>query len=95
MMGLTFERVLGRTLWLGVIVSTSLLAIGLVIHLSQPGAASELLLNAGLITLMGTPMLRVALSCVEYMLERDWFFAANAMGVLLVLLVTIWTAWSQ
>ncbi len=94
-MSLTFEQLLGRTLGLGVAVSTALLAMGLLIYLVRPGPAADLLFNGGLVALMGTPMLRVALSCVEYVRERDWFFAVNALGVLAVLLLTIWTAWSQ
>jgi hypothetical protein len=42
---------------------------------------------------MGTPMARVLISCAEYVRERDWFFAFNAFGVLVVLAVTIWHAW--
>ncbi len=89
----SFEALLGRTLWAGVGVSTALLAIGLAVHLAAPGDVSAFLLNAGLLVLMGTPMLRVALSCAEYVRERDWFFAAAALGVLVVLGVTIWAAW--
>lgn len=90
-----FEVVLGRTLGIGVLISTVLLALGLAVSLLAPGHASDLLLNIGLLVLMGTPMARVLLSCVEYVRERDWFFAVNALGVLLVLAVTVWTAWRQ
>ena len=69
-----------------------LLAAGLVLFLLSPGVAASRLLDAGLIVLMGTPMTRVVLSCVEYVRERDWFFALNAFGVLVVLAVTIYTA---
>ena len=90
-----FERLLARTLWTGVAVSTSLLAVGLLLHVAGPGRVSRSVLDAGLIVLMGTPMMRVALSCVEFVRERDWVFAASAFGVLLVLALTIWTAWPQ
>lgn len=91
----TFELVLGRTLGIGVFISTVLLAIGLVLSLLTPGRPADILLNAGLLVLMGTPMTRVLLSCIEYVRERDWFFAVNALGVLVVLAVTVWTAWRQ
>jgi uncharacterized membrane protein len=88
-----FETLLGRTLRVGVTVSTVLLAIGLVLALAWPGPAADVLLQCGLLVLMGTPMARVLLTCVEYVRERDWFFAFNAFGVVIVLAFTIWHAW--
>ena len=92
-MSTPFERILGRTLRAGIVVSTSLLGLGLLLLLSRPGLPADLLLHAGLLVLMGTPMARVLLSCAEYVRQRDWFFAANAFVVLVVLAVTIWQAW--
>jgi uncharacterized membrane protein len=90
-----FETLLGRTLRVGVTVSTVLLAIGLVLALAWPGPAADVLLQCGLLVLMGTPMARVLLTCVEYVRERDWFFAFNAFGVVIVLAFTIWHAWRR
>lgn len=87
------ERLLGRTLAVGVFSSTALLALGLTLSLMMPGRPADLLLDAGLLLLMATPMTRVLISCIEYVRERDWFFAVNAFGVLVVLAVTVWTAW--
>ena len=91
-MSRTFEHLLGRTLHAGIVVSTSLLALGLLLALTTPGAPADLLLHAGLLVLMATPMARVLLSCAEYVRQRDWLFAASALGVLIVLAVTIWQA---
>lgn len=91
----TFELLLGRTLGIGVFISTALLAVGLLLSLVMPGPWADRLLDAGLVLLMATPMARVLMSCVEYVRERDWFFAVNAFGVLVVLAVTVWTAWRQ
>ncbi|BCS35817.1 hypothetical protein TBR22_A50510 [Luteitalea sp. TBR-22] len=88
----TFERVLGRTLGLGVMLATTLLAAGLAWTLLAPGHRAELVLDAGLIVLMATPMARVLLSCAEYVRQRDWFFAVSAGAVLAVLAATIWQA---
>jgi uncharacterized membrane protein len=88
-----FEILLGRTLGIGVTIATALLAVGLTLALAAPGPAANLLLQIGLLVLMGTPMARVLLTCVEYVRERDWFFALNAAGVLVVLGITIWQAW--
>jgi uncharacterized membrane protein len=87
------ETLLGRTLRVGVTVSTILLAIGLVLALAWPGPVAAVLLQGGLLVLMGTPMARVLLTCFEYVRERDWFFAFNAFGVVIVLAITIWQAW--
>ena len=86
------EVLLGRTLGIGVAVSTGLLAIGLVMTLTVGGPVAAGLLNAGLLVLMGTPMTRVLISCVEYIRERDWFFAVSGLAVLMVLAVTVWQA---
>lgn len=88
----TFETLLGRTLGLGVGLSTLLLGLGLGLSLAQAGHAADVLMHAGLIVLMATPVARVLISCVEFIRQRDWFFAANAFGVLVVLAVTVWSA---
>ena len=87
-----FERALGRTLALGVTSATLLLAAGLLWSLVEPGRPADLVLHAGLVVLMGTPIARVLLSCAEYVRQRDWFFALSAGMVLVVLAVTIWHA---
>jgi len=91
----SFERILGRTLGVGVAFATALLAIGLTLALASPGHVADVLLQAGLVVLMATPMARVLITCVEYIRERDWFFAINALGVLAVLGITIWHAWRR
>jgi uncharacterized membrane protein len=91
-----FERRLGLVLGLGVRASALLLGAGLVLFLvGRTPAMADALLRAGLIALMSTPVLRVALSVVEYARVRDWFFLATATAVLLVLLATIATALLQ
>jgi uncharacterized membrane protein len=83
------ETILGRLLLGGVVCSASLLLVGLVIWmLDITPAASTALLNAGLVTLMATPVLRVIVSLVEYVRMRDWFFVLTTLAVLTVLLVS-------
>ncbi len=50
------------------------------------------MLNAGLLVLMATPMLRVLLSVVEYVRMGDWFFASTTLAVIAELSVTVWSA---
>lgn len=74
----------------GVTISALLLAIGLVMWLFDPGYWNALwLLNAGLIVLMATPILRVIVSLAEYVAMRQWFFVAVTTLVLLELTVTV------
>ena len=84
------ERSLGKILTAGVLASTGLLAAGLLLQLlgAVPGAAAALT-NAGLIVLMATPVARVAVSVIEYSLERDWLFAMLTTTVLVILLASL------
>ena len=87
---------LGRLLVAGVAVSAMLLAIGLGMWLFNPDDGSALwLLNAGLIVLMATPIMRVALSFAEYITMRQWFFAGVTILVLVELSVTVLVALSR
>lgn len=93
---LQLERHLGRLLVAGVALSTVLLAAGLACWLWGPaGVISKWLLSAGLIALMATPMLRVAVSFVEYVRMKDWFFAATTVAVLIELAVTMLVAFGR
>jgi uncharacterized membrane protein len=83
---------LGRVLGVGVVASTSLLAVGLVIAFFRPGPVSSWLLQAGLVLLMATPVARVVVSAVEFARLREWFFAGACLGVLAVLAMTVWVA---
>jgi uncharacterized membrane protein len=81
------ERWLGKILTAGVLASTGLLAAGLLLQLlgGEPGAAAALT-RAGLVVLMATPVARVVVSVIEYVLERDWLFVVLTTTVLVILL---------
>ena len=85
-----FEGHLGRLLLVGVICSATLLFAGLLLWVTNlnPAVATGLL-NAGLIVLMATPVIRVIVSVVEYARIRDWFFVLTTLAVLGVLLVSL------
>ena len=87
---------LGRLLATGVAVSAALLAIGLGMWLFNPYDGGAIwLLNAGLIVLMATPIMRVVVSFVEYITMRQWFFAGVTIVVLVELSVTVLVALSR
>jgi uncharacterized membrane protein len=80
------DRAVGRVLNVGVTASSACLAIGLGLSMSAVTAgAAHLLLNAGLVVLMATPVGRVVISVREYALERDWPFVLLTTIVLLEL----------
>lgn len=90
------EAHLGRLLVSGVIVSAALLALGLGLWLADPQSVTAFrLLNAGLLVLMATPMMRVVVSFAEYVNMRQWFFAGVTVLVLLELSVTVIVALSR
>ncbi len=86
-----FEAMLGRLLVTGVVVSATLLALGLVVWLAGIVGA-HLLMMGGLILLMATPIMRVALSVVEYVRLGDWLFSITTLVVLMVLLTSVLVA---
>ena len=93
---ITFEHKLGRLLATGVAASAVLIAAGLLFWLWHPGAPrAGWLLNAGLIVLMGTPIVRVIVSVAEYVRLREWFFVAVTLVVLAELMVTVGVALSR
>jgi uncharacterized membrane protein len=84
------EHHLGRLLVGGVILSAVLLGAGLALWLADPHAPTTgWLLNAGLMVLMATPMMRVVVSFAEYVRMRDWLFVAMTIVVLAELTLTV------
>ncbi|MGH9313698.1 MAG: DUF1634 domain-containing protein [Vicinamibacterales bacterium] len=91
------HKLLGRLLAAGVTLSAICLAAGLTLTLvgSAMGperAAPHPLLDAGLIVLMATPLVRVLVSLSEEIRDRNWFFASITLTVVAVLCATLWTA---
>ncbi|PYR46220.1 MAG: hypothetical protein DMF89_22770 [Acidobacteria bacterium] len=86
------ERILANVLWTGVVASSLSLAVGLVLTLASGGAASGPWLTIGLLTLMATPVARVVVSAIAYVVQRDWLFAFLTSLVLLELAASVVTA---
>ena len=87
------EYHVGRLFVVGVTLSTAVLGVGLALFIVAPDApATSRSLNAGLLLLMATPMLRVLLSVVEYVRMGDWFFAGTTLAVIAELSVTVVSA---
>jgi uncharacterized membrane protein len=90
------EVTLGRLLQGGVLSAAVCLTAGLAIWMTggRPGVAT-VLLTAGLMILMATPILRVVVSLVAYARMRDWFFVSTTLFVFGVLVVTLTLALRQ
>jgi uncharacterized membrane protein len=88
------ERRLGRLLQTGVLASAAFLGVGLIAWMAAGTTAfSSGMLTSGLMILMATPIMRVAVSLIAYVRMRDWFFVATTVGVFLLLAVTVALAW--
>ena len=86
-----FERTLIRVMLAGVWLSACLLSVGLALRLALGRSSDgDALLHAGLLTLMGTPVLRIVMSIAEALRERDWFWLWSTIAVVLVLAGTVW-----
>lgn len=84
------EALFGKVLVTGVVGSAALLGVGLLLWLlGYDGTWDRRILDAGLLTLMATPIVRVVVSAVEYTRQREWFFALTSLAVLAVLAFTL------
>ena len=84
------ERLLARLMLRGVQLSAACLGVGLALWIFgvRPSQAAWLL-TAGLMALMATPMLRVAVSVVEAIRLRDWFFVVTTAAVAVLLGISV------
>jgi uncharacterized membrane protein len=76
------ELVLARLLRLGSLVAASLLALGLALMLLGQTGLAPRLITAGLLVLLGTPILRVLTAALIFVREGDWYFAFFCLVVL-------------
>lgn len=81
------EIQLGRLLNAGVTLATGCLAAGLMAwFVTGGGHLASVILTAGLVILMLTPLARVVASFVVYARLRDWFFVWTTVMVFAVLI---------
>ena len=77
------ELTLGRVLRIGVTISSIALGAGLATaFLEGTGLLARVLLNAGVVLLIATPVARVAMSTIGYARRRDWLFVVLTTIVL-------------
>ncbi len=79
-----------------VVVFGALLATGLLLHIGDPGAAaSRAMLEAGLITLMLAPAVRLTIAVAERVRRREWGFVIVTAIVVIELAFVMWRAASK
>jgi len=84
------EKLLGRLMLAGVASSAACMVIGLVMYLAANDVShATAVVTFGLIVLMLTPALRVAVAVVEAVRTRDWFFVTTTGLVILLLGLTL------
>jgi uncharacterized membrane protein len=83
------ERLIGTVLRVGINASTVCLAAGVVLFFAGAGSLAALLLQAGIVILLATPVARVVVSVVQYLGERDWTFTTLTVVVLVELLASV------
>jgi Protein of unknown function (DUF1634) len=79
------DRLLSIVLNTGGLLAFLLTALGVVFYMFHASYADPVL-RAGVIALMSTPVLRVALAIVAFWLERDYKYTLIATAVLLIVL---------
>jgi uncharacterized membrane protein len=76
------ELILARLLRIGSLIAATLLAVGIVgMVLGQTELAPKLI-SAGLIVLLGTPVMRVMAAAIVFVKQREWHFALFSLVVL-------------
>lgn len=83
------ERLLAQLMLRGVQVSAACLVVGITLWLAGSEPYGSRLLTAGLFALMATPMLRIAVSVVEAVRLRDWFFIITTAAVAVLLAISV------
>lgn len=83
------ERLLAQLMLRGVQVSAACLVVGIALWLAGSEPYGSRLLTAGLFALMATPMLRIAVSVVEAVRLRDWFFIMTTAAVAVLLATSV------
>jgi uncharacterized membrane protein len=82
----SLEPAIGIVLRVGTVVASAALAIGFMLSFTPVAPAlSRALLVAGIFVLLLTPVARVVVSLIDFVLNRDWLFVALNTIVLCLL----------
>ena len=82
-----FDRVVALVLRVGAFGCFFIMLAGLIVGFFVPGRIPQEIERAGVLLMLATPVVRVLVAGVLFLLEKDWKFAAISFGVLAILLL--------
>lgn len=82
-----FDRIVALVLRVGAFACFFVMLAGLLIGLFIHGPVPAQIERAGVLLMLATPAVRVAVAGVLFLREKDWKFGAISFGVLTILLL--------
>jgi uncharacterized membrane protein len=82
-----FDRVVALVLRVGAFSCFFIMLAGLLLGFSVHGRIPEDIERAGVLLMLATPVVRVAVAGVLFLREKDWKYGAISLGVLTILLL--------
>jgi uncharacterized membrane protein len=82
-----FDRIVALVLRVGAFACFFIMLAGLLIGLFIHGRVPAEIERAGVLLMLATPVVRVAVAGVLFLREKDWKFGAISFGVLTILLL--------
>jgi uncharacterized membrane protein len=82
-----FDRVVALVLRVGAFGCFFVMLTGLLVGFFIPGRIPQEIERAGVLLMLATPVVRVAVAGVLFLRERDWKYGAISFGVLAILLL--------
>jgi uncharacterized membrane protein len=82
-----FDRIVALVLRVGAFSCFFIMLAGLMIGLFLHGNISREIERAGVLLMLATPVVRVAVAGVLFLREKDWKYGAISFGVLAILLL--------
>ena len=82
-----FDRLVALVLRVGAFGCFFIMLVGLLIGLFVPGPLPAEIERAGVLLMLATPVVRVAVAGVLFLREKDWKYGAISLGVLAILLL--------
>jgi uncharacterized membrane protein len=82
-----FDRAVALVLRVGAFSCFFIMLAGLMIGLFAPGRIPMGIERAGVLLMLATPVVRVAVAGILFLREKDWKYGAISFGVLAILLL--------
>ncbi|HWW14260.1 MAG TPA: DUF1634 domain-containing protein [Candidatus Dormibacteraeota bacterium] len=83
-----FDRIVALVLRVGAFGCFFIMLTGLLVGLFLPGRIPLAIERAGVLLMLATPVVRVLVTGVLFLREKDWKYGAISFGVLTILLLS-------